>query len=124
MPAKKKPRVKRTSRRKAKPRSKSSPQVPCPNPDEPQGLEAIIRRMQEDPDFAIFIHDLLCNSYGASDEAQAARDCLNSYYKPESTELDTLCIPTKYQGTMDRCTVPPKNLLLAVPAEVIVGSYE
>jgi hypothetical protein len=125
MPAKRTTRTKgKATSRKTKSRRKSSSEFPCPNPDDPQGLEATIRRMQDDPEFALFIRDLLCHSYGPSAEAQAARDCLNSYYDPTTTELDTLCIPEGYRNALRGCTVPTKSALLAVPAEVIAGRYQ
>jgi hypothetical protein len=125
MPEKKKTRTKgKTTSRKTKSRRQSSSEFPCPSPEGPQGLEATIRRMQDDPEFALFIRQLLWDSYGTSAAAQAARNCLNSYYDPESGELDTLHIPEGYQTALGGCTVPTISALLAVPAEVIAGRYE
>ncbi len=117
MAAKKTRRADAKTSRKTKSRRKSSSEFPCPNPGKPLCIEAIIRRMQKDAAFAQFIHDLLCDSYSKDKEAaEAAQDCLDSYYKPTWDELTTLCIPEKYQVALDKCTVHPKNLLIAVPA--------
>jgi hypothetical protein len=116
MAAKKAKRAKGKSSKKTKSRSKSLCEFPCPNPGKQLGLEAIIRRMKRDPEFADFIRDLLCASHkGTEAEAKAAQKCLDSYYKPTGDELTTLCIPKEYLAM--KCTVHPTNLLIAVPAE-------
>ncbi len=117
MASKKTTRAKAKTPKKATSRSKSAT-FPCPNPDGPYSLTAIVDRMEDDPAFAEFIRGLLCDSY----TEQAARMCLASYFKPTSSELTDLCIPQGCQDKMKMfCTVVQNtnttgNLLLAVPA--------
>lgn len=114
--------AKKTTRAKAKLSGAKIPtrseyEFPCPNPGRPLSLEALIRRMQKDEEFAEFIHALLCDSYsGNKEKAKAAKACLDSYYKLTPGDLTALCIPKSYLQNADRCTVPGQNLLLAVPA--------
>jgi hypothetical protein len=119
MPATKTTRPKGKPSRKRKPSRGSSSEFCCPNPGKAVDLEAIIRRMRKNPAFARFIRDLLCDSYGDSAKAEAARKCLNSYYKLTGDDLTALCIPKEYFTSSPGCTVPTKNLLIAVPAEVL-----
>lgn len=118
MASKKTTRSKGKASRKSKPRSRSA-SFPCPNPGDPLSLNEIVDRMESDPAFATFIHDLLCNSYTDKN----ARMCLDSYFKPTTAELTDLCIPKPcHTNMMKFCTVPPPtgttgNLLLAVPAQ-------
>lgn len=109
---------KKTARSKGKKLRSQSANFPCPNPGDPLSLNEIVDRMADDPAFAGFIHDLLCESY--TDEN--ARICLASYFKPTTAELTDLCIPKAcHKNMMMFCTVPPPtgttgNLLIAVPA--------
>jgi hypothetical protein len=114
MPAKKTSRSTEKLFRKPKPLANSK--FPCPNtdPDGPMTLKEIVYRMEFDSDFAQFISSLLCASY-TDDDAKA---CLASYYKPTSDELTGLCIPKKYHKLIMACTVPPQDLLIAVPARI------
>ncbi len=117
MVVKKTRRAKAKTSTKRKPRGKSSSKFPCPNSGKQLGVEALIRRMRKDRAFAQFIHELLCDSYSEDKEtAEAAQNCLDSYYQPTGDELTTICFPKKYQEALDKCTVHPKNLLIAVPA--------
>lgn len=113
MPAKKRARSTAKLFKKPKPLGRTST-FPCPNPDDPLTLQEIVARMQIDSDFAVFISRLLCASY-SDDKAKA---CLASYYKPTTDELTGLCIPRKYHRLMMACTVPPQDLLIAVPARM------
>jgi hypothetical protein len=115
MPAKKTDRPKGKTRRTS---SRSSASFPCPNPDAPLSLTAIVDRMESDAAFAEFIRDLLCKSY----TSQSARKCLDSYCKITTAELTDLCVPKPcHKNMMQFCTVPPPTgtttlLLLAIPA--------
>jgi hypothetical protein len=113
MPAKKRLRSTASIFRKPKPLGKVS-KFQCPNPDEPLTLKEIVDRMQYDTDFAKFIAGLLCASY-TDDKAKA---CLASYYQPTPDELTGLCIPKQFHRLMMACTVPPQDLLIAVPARM------
>lgn len=112
----------KTTRGQGKPsKRKSRPEFSefcCPNHGKPLGLAALIRRMRKDRAFARFIRHLLCDSYGHSPKAKAARKCLDSYYKLTGDDLTALCLPKAERHEMLGCTVPTKNLLIAVPAEV------
>lgn len=114
---------KKTTRAKAKTSKKTGSRsraatYPCPNPDPPMSLTAIVDRMEDEPAFAEFIRQLLCDSY----TSQAARTCLSSYFKPTSSELTDLCIPKGCQPKLQMfCTVIENTntttiILLAVPA--------
>ena len=113
MPATKKLRAIEDIFRKPKPLGKVS-KFPCPNPDDPLTLKELVDRMQYDSDFARFIAGLLCASY-TDDKAKA---CLASYYQPTADELTGLCIPKRFHKLMMACTVPPQDLLIAVPARI------
>lgn len=119
MIAKETTRAKGKTSRKTKPRRKSSSEFPCPNPNRPLSLQETIRRMRRDPGFARFMRDLLCASYSEDEtKAKKAQACLSSYYDPTGDELTALCIPEKYYVDLKACTVHPRNLLIAVPADV------
>jgi hypothetical protein len=113
MPAKKTSRASKNLFRKPKPSRRVS-QFKCPNPDDPMSLKEIVDRMEFDSDFAQFISQLLCASYTDA----KARKCLESYYEPTTDELSGLCIPKEYHKAMTACTVPPQDLLIAVPARM------
>lgn len=113
MPAKKRPSSTGKLYRKPKPLGRVS-KFPCPNPDDPLTLKEIVARMQFDSDFAQFISSLLCASYNDD----KAKECLASYYQPTTDELTGLCIPKKYHKLMMACTVPPQDLLIAIPARI------
>ena len=113
MPAKKKSRSTKNIFRKPKPLGRVS-KFPCPNPGDPLTLKEIVDRMEFDSDFAQFITRLLCASYSDA----KAKACLASYYQPTTDELSGLCIPSRYHKLMGTCTVPPEDLLIAVPARI------
>lgn len=116
MAPKKTTRSRGKTSRKTKTRRKS-PEFP-PNPRKPFTLRKIVDRMEDDPAFAQFIKDLLCATNSSdSTEAEAARNCLSSYYRPTDDELVALCLPKKDIKSLQRCTVVTHNLLIIVPAD-------
>ncbi len=119
MPAKKRTAAKETSESLSKRAPKSSYKFPCPNRSgKPTSLEALVRRMRKDEEFAEFIRDLLCDANGGDKEkAKAARDCLDSYYTVTGEDLTALCLPQSF--LFARCTVPTKYVLIAVPATAL-----
>lgn len=119
MPAKKTPRYSAKIFQKPKPLGRLT-KFPCPNDGEPLTLKEIVDRMQFDSDFAKFIAGLLCASY-SDDKAKA---CLASYYQPTPDELTGLCIPKRYHRLMMTCTVPPQDLLIAVPARMCANPID
>jgi hypothetical protein len=121
MPAKKKPAKKTPSKR-------SGPGYQCPNSGPQYSLTEIIEKMIDDEAFAKFIKKLLCKLHsGTNAESQAAAACLDSYFAPESSELDKLCLSDTEQEKLtagsfcctDRTTT--KAYLLDVPAHITVN---
>ncbi len=119
MPAKKTISAKGKSSKRTKSSRKSLSERPSQNPGNALTLKPLIRKMKRNPDFARFIHGLLCASQDRDkNKAKAARETLNSYYaNPTDDELTALCVPKTF--LLQRCTVPTNIYLVAVPAYVL-----
>jgi hypothetical protein len=101
MQNKKKPSKKRKSVGKAKLRR--GRKYSCDNaPTSPMGLREIVKKIVGDKDFATFIRDLLCRSNRGAD--RAATECLEKFYKSNTSDLGALCIPDEDMAASLRCT--------------------
>ena len=123
MPAKKQTATKTATK---KPSSKrSSPSYQCPNSGPQYSLTEIIEKMLDDESFAKFIKKLLCKVHsGNNAESTAASECLASYFAPESSELDKLCLSEEEQDRINGpCTdhTTTNAYLLDVPAHITVN---
>jgi hypothetical protein len=126
MPAKKKPAKKTPAKKTSSQRS--VPSYQCPNSGSRYSLTEIIKKMMDDESFAKFIKKLLCKIHsGTSAESQAAAECLDSYFDPDSSELDKLCLSDEEQDKIKAmpacCTDQTTNkaYLLDVPAFITVN---
>lgn len=77
------------------------PKFKCPKPGKPMKLRGIIKKMATNRAFAEFIRDLLCK---AREGDAAAGKCLDSYYKAEETEINSLCLSDEDRKACLRCT--------------------
>src|SRR5438309_9500172 len=96
MPAKKK-NVKKTPPKKTSSK-RSATSYKCPNTGPKYSLREIIQKMVDHESFAEFIKNLLCQIHSGTDaEKETAAECLQSYFAPESSELDQLCLTDEEQ---------------------------
>ena len=93
------------------PGEKPQTTLPCPNPDKPYTLWGLVAKLQ-DRAFAGPFFDLLKS---AEQDEPGARECLNTYFEPETRELEELGIPASDIPRMRRCT--DSGLLMLVTAK-------
>ena len=75
----------------------------CPNndPDLPTSLEAVLKRLEDDSEFATFFAGKLKMALAGD---HGAIDCVDSYLKPTWEELTILGIDALDQSVMRHCT--------------------
>jgi hypothetical protein len=85
----------------------------CPNPSGTKhNVDTLSKELEQNGEFARFFAARVTDAIGGD---QDAKDCVDSYYKPDDTEMRDLGIPESKWSIMRKCT--ESSLLLVIKAK-------